>query len=129
MTTQAQLLTGARPSAQATSIFRRVLVGVDPSPESREAVRQGAVLVDPAGALTLLAVWTLPPPIVGAELPPASLEEEPSRRAAEVAVANARAAVGPFGSARTKVARGFAWDALVAEIEQEAVTLGVVGSQ
>ena len=80
MTTQPQLLTGARPSAQATSIFRRVLVGVDPSPESREAVRQGAVLVDPAGALTLLAVWTLPPPIVGAELPPASLEEEPSRR-------------------------------------------------
>ena len=50
MTTQPQLLTGARPSAQATSIFRRVLVGVDPSPESREAVRQGAVLVDPAGA-------------------------------------------------------------------------------
>ena len=42
-------LTDHRPSMQsAETIFSRVLVGVDGSPESTEAVRQAALLAKPA---------------------------------------------------------------------------------
>jgi nucleotide-binding universal stress UspA family protein len=129
MTTQLQPRAGEEPAARDSSIFDRILVGVDTSPESREAVRQAAVLADQVGALTLLAVWTLPPPMVGADVPPPAPEEEASRRVAEEAVAHARASIGPAGCATTKVARGFAWDALLGEIDDEHITLVVVGSR
>lgn len=42
-----------KKSPDAESVFRRVLVGIDGSEESREAARQAATLVD--GELTLFA--------------------------------------------------------------------------
>jgi hypothetical protein len=42
----------------------RVLVGIDRSPESREAARQAAILVQPAGEPTLLAVYDIAPAII-----------------------------------------------------------------
>jgi nucleotide-binding universal stress UspA family protein len=128
MTTQAQTLTDAPLAVWPSSIFDRVLVGVDTSPESHEAVRQGATLANAGGALTLLAVWNLPPPIVGADVPPISLDEDASRRVAEDALRRTREDLGPFESATTKVARGIAWDALLEEIERDGTSLVVVGS-
>ena len=42
-----------------------MLVGVDGSAESRDAARQAAILTEPQGALTLLAVYDVAPAIVG----------------------------------------------------------------
>ena len=58
-------LTDHQPSMQSVeTIFSRVLVGIDGSPESSEAARQAALLEMPGGTLTLLAAWNLAPPLV-----------------------------------------------------------------
>jgi len=126
MTTHPQLLTD--PSSRARpSIFGRVLVGVDTSLESREAVRQAAILAEQSAALTLLAVWTIAPPIVGADVPPVGLDAEAPRRAAADALRLAREAAAP-SFATTKLARGTGWAALLEEIELGKATLVAVGS-
>jgi nucleotide-binding universal stress UspA family protein len=116
--------------AAPPQLFKRVLVGVDRSPASAEAARQAALLTDPEGTLTVLAAWTVPPPTLGVVSPDLSreLDADVYREAAEGAVEDAKTALKPLASARTKVVRGFAWNELVKEIEQEHDTLVVVGS-
>jgi nucleotide-binding universal stress UspA family protein len=127
MATQSQLLTHTSPVAPRSTLFDRVLVGVDASPESYEAARQGAILADAHGALTLLAAWTVPPPIVGADIPPFPVEVEAARRAAEDALRGAREIAAP-SFATPKLARGVAWNVLLDEAERERATLVAVGS-
>jgi nucleotide-binding universal stress UspA family protein len=109
------------------SIFGRVLVGVDDSPESVEAARQAAILA--TGPVILLAAYDLTQTIVGAGMAPAPvvpLDEGPFRERAEEALEHARQELGsePAG----KIARGRAWEVLLDEILQEHITLVAVGS-
>lgn len=121
-------LTDHRPSIQSSeTIFSRVLVGVDGSPESTEAVRQAVVLAKPGGKLTLLAAWGLALPLVTPMSTLAALdaEESAAQSHAEDAV---RAAKELYPSARTMIVHGFPAPALIAEIEREQSTLVAVGS-
>lgn len=118
-------LTDHRPSIQSSeTIFSRVLVGVDGSPESTEAVRQAVVLAKPGGELTLLAAWGLALPLV-TPMSTLDAEESAAQSHAEDAV---RAAKELYPPARTMIVHGFPAPALIAEIEREQSTLVAVGS-
>jgi nucleotide-binding universal stress UspA family protein len=108
------------------TLFSRVLVGVDGSPESSEAVRQAALLSTPGGAPAVLAAWDLTPVVTPMTILPAyDTEEEAARSEAEDA---AQAARELLPTARTIVVRGFAAHALLGEIDRAGSTLVVVGS-
>jgi nucleotide-binding universal stress UspA family protein len=111
-------------------IFSRVLVGIDGSPESREAARQAAVLLEGDGELTLLAVYDVAPAIVGGtgtDTPP-YLDENVQRARAEDALERARQAVAGIAEPVGKVERGSAADRIRSEIADERHTLVAVGS-
>lgn len=121
-------LTDHQPSMQsAETIFSRVLVGIDGSPESSEAARQAALLEMPGGTLTLLAAWNLAPPLVTpmTTLPAYDADERAARSDAEDAL---RAAKKQLPSARTMVVHDFPAHALIDEIERAQSTLVAVGS-
>lgn len=120
----------SKTAADVAQVFKRVLVGVDRSPASVEAARQAALLTEPDGTLTLLGAWSVPPPTIGGVGPALSheLDADVYREASEGAVAMAKTAITALASPSTKVVRGFAWDELIKEIEQEHDTLIVVGS-
>lgn len=110
------------------SIFGRVLVGIDESPESVEAARQAAILA--TGPVTLLAAYDLTQTIVGAGMAPAPvvpLDEGPIRERAEEALGRARQELRSNEPAG-KIARGRAWEVLLDEIAGEHITLVAVGS-
>ena len=109
------------------AVFSRVLVGVDGSAESTEAVRQAAALVE--GELTLLAVYDTASAFVATTgtTPSPLLDPDVQRAAAEEALRRAEKVLGPV-PATAKVARGCSWDALLDEAERERDTLVVVGS-
>jgi nucleotide-binding universal stress UspA family protein len=50
---------------QSATLCSRVLVGIDGSPESIEAARQGARLLVEGGDLTLLSAYDIAPTLVG----------------------------------------------------------------
>jgi nucleotide-binding universal stress UspA family protein len=119
--------TQTTPDARA-SIFGRVLVGIDDSPESMEAARQAAILA--TGPVTLLAAYDITQTIVGAGMSPAPvvpLDEGPIRDRAEAALERAREEIGSNEPAG-KIARGRAWEVLLDEIAAEHITLVAVGS-
>ncbi len=121
-------LTEDRPSMQSPeTIFSRVLVGVDGSPESSEAVRQAALLAKPGGAFTVLAAWGLAPPLVTpmTMLPALDDDERAARNDAEEA---ARGAKKLHPSATTMIVHNFPALALIAEIERAQSTLVAIGS-
>jgi nucleotide-binding universal stress UspA family protein len=104
---------GDRP-ANARSIFARILCGVDGTPESLVAVRQGSRLLEPEGNLYVATA---------ANLAQAAHAGIAARHAAELLRADAAAALAD--------ARGIAPSAiekLAREIELEAVTTVAVGS-
>lgn len=115
----------ATPSSRY-SVFSRVLVGIDGSEESREAVRQAAILVD--GELTLLASYDIAAAIAGTGVGvPLYLDVDAQRLAAEDALRRAYESAGAAW-ARSMVVRGRPADALVSEVKRAQHTLLVVGS-
>jgi nucleotide-binding universal stress UspA family protein len=110
------------------TVFGRVLVGIDGSPESHEAARQAARLLEPEGELTLLSAYDVAPAIIGGTGPsvPVYFDEEGLRRGAEATVRGARAELEL--TATGKVARGRAWDVLLREAERDDDTLIALGS-
>src|SRR5918999_2592598 len=98
-----------------TVTFSRVLVGVDPSSESREAARQAAILADPDGSVMLLAAYDVAPGIVGGtgSHPPPYFDEDLQRERAEEGLARAREALTGLTEVAGKVARGNARDELL----------------
>jgi nucleotide-binding universal stress UspA family protein len=110
-----------------SSVFRRVLVGIDGSDESREAARQAARLVD--GDLTFLAAYEVAPAIVGGTgyLVPNYSDLDLQRAAAMKAVGRARDDAAA-ASALGKVVRGRAAIALLSEAKRERHTALIVGS-
>src|SRR4029450_5423397 len=88
-----------------TSIFGRVLLGIDDSSESLEAALQAVVLA--RGPITLLAAYDVTDAVVGGATPPAPvyLDEGPIRERVEEALGRARQEVGP-GEAGPKIGRG-----------------------
>jgi len=114
------------PNAERQNVFSRIVVGIDGSDQSREAVRQAAILAD--GELTLLAAYTVAPAIGGTGVGvPYYQDEDVLRAAATDMLERVRKEVAP-ASATGKVVFGRPADALVAEVEQEQQTLLVVGS-
>ncbi|MDF2753025.1 MAG: hypothetical protein K0S82_1408, partial [Gaiellaceae bacterium] len=87
-----------------SSIFGRVLVGIDGSPESVEAARQAATLAQ--GPVTLLAAYDLVAGLVGGVGPatPAMVDEAALRATAEERLELARDALG--GTATLKLGEG-----------------------
>lgn len=111
----------------AEKIFSRVLVGIDGSSESFDAVRQVAALKAPGGTLVCLAAWNLAPPLVTPMtlVPPVDADERAARGFAEEAVRRVRE---EFPTARMLVVHNFAAHALIDEIVNAQSTLVAVGS-
>jgi nucleotide-binding universal stress UspA family protein len=130
---QEELIMGAPINSKAQlevarTIFSRVLVGVDGSPESFEAVRQAALLKGSDAKITCLSAWIPEPPrSAGMTVLPAApdVEGHETQRLAEDAVRGAQA-YAP--SAETRVVEGFAADALRNAINDEGSTLAAIGS-
>jgi nucleotide-binding universal stress UspA family protein len=124
-------LDGHRPSplTGAETIFRRILVGVDGSPESHEGARQSALLLDAEGELTLLAAFGVPPALTGGNGfgIPVYLDLEAQHDLAKHALESVSADV-EGAEPRTLLARDTSWDALLREAVRERATLITVGS-
>lgn len=119
----------ATPAAER-GIFGRVVVGVDPSAESREAVRQAARLMGGEGELLLVSAYEVVYPAAVTGLTIASYEDDYTKAYEEEAASaleRARAAAGR-DDAVTKVARGRPAQALLEEAERAGATLIAVGS-
>jgi nucleotide-binding universal stress UspA family protein len=117
-------------SMSGRAVFARVLVGIDGSQQALEAARQGATLQDADGQLTLLSVWNLAPPIIGATGThvPYYFDEEIEEGHSAKALEAASEYVAPFAAPTGKLIRGTPWDELIREIERDQDTLIAVGS-
>ncbi|HEX2432309.1 MAG TPA: universal stress protein [Gaiellaceae bacterium] len=114
------------PEARS-SIFGRVLVGIDDSPESLEAARQAATLA--RGPITLLAAYDLTDAVIGGAVPPAPVyfDEGPVRERAQESLERAKRELVPVVPV-VKIAKGRGWEILLDEISDEHHTLVAVGS-
>ena len=118
---------GATPAT--ASIFARVLVGVDGSPQGLEAALQAARLLDAGGTLTLLAVYDVEPTLVGGVGGgvPTYLDEDFQREKAEEALRAVREEIPVGISLEARTVRGCSWNELVREAERAHDTLLAVG--
>ena len=123
-----------RPKAKertgANNVFSRVLVGVDGSPESGEATRQAALLLEDEGELTLLSAYDTAPALVGGtgSRVPAYFDEDVQRKQAEDALRRVLEQIQGHSSPMAKVVRGNSWQELIREAERGRATLIAVGS-
>ena len=113
-----------------TSVFERVIVGVDGSPEGIEAARQAAGLLEPAGSLTLVSVYDLATAVVGGGgmAAPVYDDEASLAEAADEALDAARTAITQTGAVTRRIRGGRPWEALLRVIESERVTAVAVGT-
>ena len=114
----------------ARTVFHRVVVGVDGSPQSREAARQAAVFAGSHGTVALVAAWMPPPAVIASPVghAPVDLDEDAERRAAENALARVRFDLPGPAPVTAKMARGIAWDVLIREAVAIDASLIAVGS-
>lgn len=119
-----------RPTG-SEALFSRIVVGVDDSAASREAMRQAAALLDEDGSLTLLSVYDVAPTYLGGTgmAGPVYYDEQAQRTAAERALEGAREEVRDRIEPETKAARGRAWEVLIEEVGDEHTALIAVGSR
>ena len=109
---------------EANKIFSRVLVGVDTTPESRDALRQAALLKAQGGTITCVAAWNLAPPVVTTTtvMPSREADDREARSVAEETVRSAQAFIP------SAIVHGFAGHALIDAAAHERTTLIAVGS-
>jgi nucleotide-binding universal stress UspA family protein len=115
-----------KSNRSAKTIFSRVLVGMDGSPESLEAAAQATVLAEADASIELVTAWHLAPPIATG-LSPALYDTDTTgvEAAAEAVVA---AAHEKFPTARTKTAQGLPGDVLIGRACAIDATLVALGS-
>ena len=120
----------AKERAGADTMFSRVLVGVDGSPESGEATRQATLLLEDEGELTLLSAYDTAPALVGGtgSRVPAYFDEDVQRKVAEDALRRVLEQIRGNSSSMAKVVRGNSWQELIREAERGRATLIAVGS-
>ena len=114
----------------APGLFGHVVVGVDASAESREAVRQVTHLMDGEGELELVAAYDIVHPAAVSGLGVIDYtddDEKPYEEQAASALERAREVAGR-DDVVAKAVKGRAADVLVAEAEREHATLLAVGS-
>jgi nucleotide-binding universal stress UspA family protein len=110
------------------SIFNRILVGIDESPESLEAARQAARLA--AGSVELLGAYHVKHGVTGAGMVPAplvQLDDTMARERAEEAIAAVKRELATH-DVTGKVVKGRPWEVLLYELGREDNTLVAVGS-
>ena len=112
---------------EANKTFSRVLVGIDGTPESFDAVRQAAQLKAPGGVITCLAAWNLAFPVVTPLIASPSKEDE-EREAREFAERAVRSAQAFIPSADVMLVHGSAGHALIDAATRDRSTLVAVGS-
>jgi nucleotide-binding universal stress UspA family protein len=119
----------AKERAGPDTVFSRVLVGVDGSPESGEATRQAALLLEDEGELTLLSAYHTAPALGGTgSRVPTYLDEDVQRKRAEDALRRVLEQIQGHSPSMAKVVRGNSWQELIREAERGRATLIVVGS-
>jgi nucleotide-binding universal stress UspA family protein len=120
----------AKERAGPDTVFSRVLIGVDGSPESGEATRQAALLLEDEGELTLLSAYDTAPALVGGtgSRVPAYFDEDVQRKRAEDALRRVLEQIQGHSSSMAKVVRGNSWQELIREAERGRATLIAVGS-
>jgi nucleotide-binding universal stress UspA family protein len=120
----------AKERAGPNTVFSRVLIGVDGSPESGEATRQAALLLEDEGELTLLSAYDTAPALIGGtgSRVPAYFDEDAQRKGAEDALRRVIERIEGHASSLAKVVRGNPWQELISEAERGRATLIAVGS-
>jgi nucleotide-binding universal stress UspA family protein len=113
-----------------TSIFSRILVGIDGSEASLEAAEQAARLVEPAGELTLFGVYNSELTLVAGlgRAEPLYLDDDADRESTELRLDTARVRIPASVAVETRTGRGLAWHELLREAERGQDSLIAVGS-
>ncbi len=112
------------------TFFPRVLVGIDGSDASLEAVAQATRLLEPSGELTLFGAYTSEPTLVGGPgwATPMYLGEDADRDSATKRLDAVRVRLPTRLSVETRAARGRAWHELLREAVRAHDSLIAVGS-